>query len=238
MQFIVGSTSAELVNTLRRAAIFNVPTLAIEDVYFVENSSALYDEQISARLGLLVLKAKSDKLKPLAACSCKGKGCKLCQAKFVLKEEGPKMVYAKDLTSEGAEILHPATPIIWLDKYQKIDLTATAAIGVGSDHAKWNTGLFYYHHFPNIKIKNATALKKLLSNAPFKQVFDNKLNIKTYNYDLCMLCGEKSNSAVEVTPAKNKFVVYVESWGSIEPIDILKKAANVVKEEIGELKLK
>jgi len=238
LQFVIEGVSPELVNSLRRAATFKVPTLAIEDVYFTENSSALYDEQLALRLGLLVLKTKTDKLVLPNECKCKGKGCKLCQAKFTLKEDGPKMVYASDLKVENSEVVYPKTPLVWLDKDQKIDLTAGAVLGRGSEHAKWNTGLVYYHHFPEIKIKNKNALSKLVSKAPFSHVFNSKLEVKSRNYDMCVLCGEESKGAIEVSSAKDKFVVYVESWGQLSPKAILVKAVEIVEAELGELKLK
>jgi len=136
-------SSAELANSLRRAAIFKVPTLAIEDVYFTENSSVLYDEQIAIRLGLIPLKT-SAKLSLHNECACKGKGCKKCQIKVELKEKGPKMVLAKDLKITGAEVVYPEMPIAWLEATHEIDLKASAAMGLGEEHAKWNTGWAYY----------------------------------------------------------------------------------------------
>ena len=63
--FIIDKITSELANSLRRAAVFKVPTLAIEDVYFTENNSAMYDEQIALRLGLIALKADG-KMNPAA----------------------------------------------------------------------------------------------------------------------------------------------------------------------------
>jgi len=175
--------SAELANSLRRAAIYKVPTLAIEDIYFTENNSILYDEQIAIRLGLLVLKANIDKLSLPSGCSCKGKGCKKCQVSVELKEKGPKMVYAKDLKIVNAAVVHPETPIVWLEDSHEIDLKANAVLGTGEEHAKWNTGWAYY-----------------------KQ-------------------------------EGNKLIFTLESWGQLEPKIILKKAAEIVKSEIKEVKL-
>ena len=41
-------------NLIRRSCMDEVPTLAVEDVEFGDNSSALYDEVVAHRLGLAV----------------------------------------------------------------------------------------------------------------------------------------------------------------------------------------
>jgi len=189
--FELSDANASLVNSLRRAAVYKVPVLAIEDVYFTENSSVLYDEQIAVRLGLLPLKANVNKMKLPAECTCKGKGCKKCQIKVELKEKGPKMVYAKDLKITGAEVIYPETPIVWLEETHELDLKAAAVLGTGEEHAKWNTGWMYY-----------------------------------------------SQGADAVKSSPSKFKVTLESWGQLAPKVILKKATEIVKKELGELKLK
>ena len=54
--FLITDTEAYIVNALRRMIIEEVPTMAIEEVTFSKNQSALYDEIIAHRLGLVVLK--------------------------------------------------------------------------------------------------------------------------------------------------------------------------------------
>ena len=56
INFILSKTERVFVNTIRRMIIDEVPTLAVEDVEFRANSSALYDEMIALRLGLLPIK--------------------------------------------------------------------------------------------------------------------------------------------------------------------------------------
>ena len=68
---LLKETNPTEVNMLRRMIIDEVPTLAIDEVNFIKNSSALYDEILALRLGLIALKTdlKSYNLPK----DCKGK---------------------------------------------------------------------------------------------------------------------------------------------------------------------
>lgn len=52
--------NAAIANALRRILIAEVPTLAIETIYFINNTSVIQDEVLAQRLGLIPL--KGDKL--------------------------------------------------------------------------------------------------------------------------------------------------------------------------------
>src|SRR3989344_8339713 len=95
--FIIRDTTPGFINTLRRVMISDVPTLAVKKVTFTKNNSALFDEMIAHRLGMLALTSDSVSYNLTSKCSCKGEGCTKCQSSMILKAEGPLTVYASDL---------------------------------------------------------------------------------------------------------------------------------------------
>ncbi|MEM4311986.1 MAG: DNA-directed RNA polymerase subunit D [Nitrososphaerales archaeon] len=130
-------------NALRRFALSEVYTMAIDDVVIIENSSVLYDELLAHRLGLLPLKTDLERYVPPEECECKNPlGCPKCRVMLVLDAEGKdgiKTVYSGDLVSEDPEIrpVSDNIPIVKLAPNQKIKLEAYAKLGRGKDHAKW-----------------------------------------------------------------------------------------------------
>ena len=55
MEFILNNADAAFANALRRIMIGEIPTMAVEYVDIEENTSGLFDEVISHRLGLIPL---------------------------------------------------------------------------------------------------------------------------------------------------------------------------------------
>jgi DNA-directed RNA polymerase subunit D len=133
----------QYVNALRRLSISEVPTLAIDDVIILENSSVMHDEAIAHRLGLVPLRTDLDRFVMPHDCDCKSTlGCSKCRVLLVLDSEAnekTKVVTSGELLSED-ELIKPVSrdiPIIILAPSQKLKFEAYARLGVGKDHAKW-----------------------------------------------------------------------------------------------------
>jgi DNA-directed RNA polymerase subunit D len=130
-------------NAIRRVAISQVPTMAIDDVVILENSSVMFDELVSHRLGLIPLKTDLDRFNLPEDCDCKNAlGCSKCRVLLVLDAEAAdriRTVSSGDLISEDPESkpVSDAIPIVKLAPGQKIKLEAYARLGKGSEHAKW-----------------------------------------------------------------------------------------------------
>jgi DNA-directed RNA polymerase II subunit RPB3 len=59
LKFTLTSSSAAMANALRRILISEIPTMAIDQVHIHTNTSALHDEYIAHRLGLIPLISES-----------------------------------------------------------------------------------------------------------------------------------------------------------------------------------
>jgi DNA-directed RNA polymerase subunit D len=232
VSFLIKNTDVFFVNTLRRLMIEEVPVMAIEDVEIRENSSALYDEILAHRLGLVPLKTDLKSYTLPDECKCKGEGCAKCTLKLTLTAKGPGMVYASDLKSKDPKVkpIYPKTPIVELFKDQKLKLEATAVLGKGKDHAKFSPGLFFYKNKPVIEILKKDALTEECIKVCPKNVFivkNKKIEIdkdKTLECDLCQACVDACKGALKVSSSESDIIMYIESFGQLDPKDIVLNA--------------
>src|SRR3989344_6668615 len=99
LTFLLKDSDEVFANTIRRLIIEEVPTLAVEDLELKDNSSALYDEMLGLRLGLLPLKTDLKSYELKEKCKCNGEGCARCELKIALKVGRKGYVYAEDAQS-------------------------------------------------------------------------------------------------------------------------------------------
>lgn len=142
--FLLSGVKVRFANALRRAMLTEVQKLAIDEVNIQENTSFLYDEQLSLRLALIPLKTDLGAYGPDD------------QVSLTLKAESPEragytMVYSKELISSDPRVgaAFENIPIVKLISTergfgsvrtiarQKISLEAIAKLGQGKEHAKW-----------------------------------------------------------------------------------------------------
>ncbi|HEU4823049.1 MAG TPA: DNA-directed RNA polymerase subunit D, partial [Nitrososphaeraceae archaeon] len=98
----------EYINALRRLAISEVPTLAIDDVVMIDNSSVVHDEAIAHRLGMIPLHTDLKRFVMPHDCDCKSTlGCSRCRVLLVLDAEATertRIVASGELKSEDEEV--------------------------------------------------------------------------------------------------------------------------------------
>jgi DNA-directed RNA polymerase subunit D len=233
--FLIKDTTPAFVNALRRSIIEAVPTMAIEDVEFKQNSSVMYDEMIALRLGLLPLKTDLGSYNIISECTCKGEGCAKCTVTFTLSAKGPCIVYASDLKSKDPAIVpvYPDMPITKLLKGQELELTATARLGFGKEHSKWTPAHAYYAQEPKVKVNNnSPKLVECKSKYP-PQIFDGgkisdkkiiELNLVDAVEGIC-------DEVVKVEYDDKNIIFSIETFGQLDLKTIVKKALDSLKSQ-------
>jgi len=146
IEFEVEGITTALAGELRRIMISEIPTMAIEWVDFHKNDSVLWDEIIASRLGLIPLIFDSKFYNMKDACKCSGKGCAHCQVMLAFKKKGQCMAYSEDLKSSDKNIkpVYDKIPIVELSEGQELEFEATAQLGLGKKHAKWQGAVVGY----------------------------------------------------------------------------------------------
>ncbi|MDD5111593.1 MAG: DNA-directed RNA polymerase subunit D [Candidatus Altiarchaeota archaeon] len=146
ISFNIKDVDVPMLNALRRTVVSEIPVMAIESITYTTNTSIMGDELLSHRIGLVPLKTDQKMFNNIADCTCKGKGCGKCTVKLTLKADGPKTVYSGELTPADGETspVFDTIPLIKLTQSQHLDFEATAQLGIGKDHAKWQAGVAAY----------------------------------------------------------------------------------------------
>ncbi|MFW6378424.1 MAG: DNA-directed RNA polymerase subunit D [Nanoarchaeota archaeon] len=239
LKFTLQGVSAAYANTLRRLMLGEVPTMAIEDVSFTHNDSILYDEILAHRLGLVVWNTDLDSYNMTSACPCKGAGCPQCQLKVTLSVTGPKTVYAKDLKSADPNVrpVHPDTLLVKINEGQELEFEAIATLGTGKEHSKWDPGLIWYYHEPNIKVNNNHKDFDAFKDKYPPHVFDETGKIDKKRISTPQLIDAVTGVNDEIVNVKldtDSFVFVVESFGALPAHEIVTRALGVFDAQIEE----
>jgi DNA-directed RNA polymerase subunit D len=208
--------SEPLANSIRRS-VNEIPTLAIDEVEIFKNDSALYDEVLALRLGLLPLKTEksmSDKTK----------------IEFKLIKKGPCTVYASDLSGSG-DVIYPEMPLTIIKENHSLELAATARLGTGLEHSKHVPGLCYYRHL--LEGKSTKEIDKIVQKS--------KSDFKPEKSGQKWICDLEDG---EINEIKNidkdsisdipELIFIIESYGNIPAKDILSGAIKALSSNLKE----
>ncbi|MBW2995871.1 DNA-directed RNA polymerase subunit D, partial [Candidatus Woesearchaeota archaeon] len=150
--------------------------------------------------------------------------------KMTLVGKSAGYVYAKDIKSKDKKCVpvNPDMPIAKLLKGQKMELVATAMMGQGKEHAKWSPGLVIYKNYPIIEVNSKGESCEDASRKCPAKVFEftkGKLTVvNPLNCTFCNACVEVCPDGIKVEESKSDFIFNIESWGQIDPRDIVKEA--------------
>ena len=234
-------------NSIRRVAIAEVPTMAIEHVFVHKNTSVMDDEILAHRLALIPLKTDLTKYVPCDEAGCESEfGCPECSTSLYLEakaEDSEKVVYSGDLVSEdGITIpVSPDIPIVKLAPRQEVSLEARAVMGRGKDHAKWQpVSVAVARGVPRVKLSEGlepSTYRKLLELCP-RGVFseeEGRLIAKAeYKCTLCDLCRRDLPGSVEIEVDETSSILELESVGQLEPEEIVLRSIDILIRKLRE----
>ncbi|WP_129113334.1 DNA-directed RNA polymerase subunit D [Halegenticoccus tardaugens] len=229
-RFVVRGLTPALANGIRRAMVADVPTLSVDTVRFIENSSVMFDEMIALRLGLVPLTTPLEDFE-------EGETVTLA-----LDVEGPATAYSGDIRSSVPEV-QPANenvPIIELKRDQRLELEAEAVLDSGKSHAKHQGGVAVgYRHLQRVEV---------VGDAPeFEEAEPNIVRgvVETDAGEL-VLADEFDNDLSERYPGKEvevhdvpgAFVFHVETDGSFSVDELVLRAIESIDLRAAELEEK
>ena len=258
VRFLLEDTSPAFANALRRVLISDVPKMAIEDVEFhlgpiraedgkeYESVSPLFDEIIAHRLGLLPIPTDPTLYNPRPSCpSCHGEGCPSCTIIYSLNKRGPTTVTSGDLEPIGDEKLRikdPNIPIVKLGEGQAMLVYATAVLGTGRDHAKWQaTHGVSYRYYPTVKA-GSKAMDPLSPDVPYCSSHMETTAMEEQSLELssdCAACKTFRDAykvdAVKAGNDPSRILMSFETDGSLTAPEVLRKAFEILAARFSDL---
>lgn len=213
-----------IANALRRY-VFQIPTLAIDEVEISRNDSPLYDETIAHRLGLVPLRTEK-----------KHNAKTEIVLKLSAKTEGP--VLSGGLEG-GAKVVYDAIPITTLQKGQVMEVAATAKLGRGKDHTKHTPGMIFYRHVTELTT-DASLKDEILRACPELTLKEKGSHISFVDdgilerAEVCEGIAERAKKDITLSPQEN-LILTVESFGHIDAQEILPLAMATLRDDLSKL---
>src|SRR3989440_4528670 len=259
MRLLIEETEPSYANALRRVLVSDVPKMAIEDVEFhlgpiraeegkeYEGVSPLFDEMIAHRLGLVPIPTDLGLYNRREDCpTCHGEGCPNCTIIYSVNKRGPGLVTSGDLEPIGDAKLRPTDqkiPIVKLGDGQAMLVYATAVLGNGKDHAKWQaTHGVGDRYYPILKAggKNLDALDPAVPF--FESDMESPATEEEETLELssdCKMCKKFIDQyKVESVKAGNdptRIVMEFETDGSLSAKAVLVASLDILAKRFSEL---
>lgn len=238
----------EVLSSIRRAAIEEVPTMAIDDVIIVKNNSVIHDEVLAHRLGMIPLRSKEalEKYNPPEMCA-ECVDCENCFAKLYIMEtvntkEDKLVIYSGDIKSVDQDVVPVIKdiPIVVLGKGHSIEIEMNARLGRGKEHIKWSpVSVSVLLSVPQLVFDLSKCSENESSmclscireyDEGLAEEISNKKKgeIKLYDFSntsLLKYCESKHCSrCVKVNYLENERILKLESTGALPVEDIFRQA--------------
>ncbi len=200
-----------LLNALRRAVISEVPAMAVSEVDFYENNSAMFNDYLANRIGLI----------PLTWEEGIEDDVRITLSLNVEAVEEIKTIYSRDLVSTDPKIkvFTETIPIMVLNKGQRIRAEGFAVKGTAKQHARFQSAMASYGKAGEFKAvdKCKKCSSPMTAFAPLvgkKDLPDNSF--------LCSNCEKQDGEGKE-------FLFIVESFNNLSAKEQFDRALKVLE---------
>ncbi|MEX0920863.1 MAG: DNA-directed RNA polymerase subunit D [Candidatus Pacearchaeota archaeon] len=212
-----------IANSIRRY-VNQIEVLAVDEVEIKKNDSALYDEAVAHRIGLIPLKRKKSALKSGGTLN--------------LSVKGEKTVYSGDFEGDFT-IVYDKIPITLLNAGQEVKLTGEVKAGKGVEHSKFSPGVMFYREISELTLdKNLLEeIKIACPEANIKEKGDKIIVLddqKKEVADACEGIASRNRKKVDIEK-KDGLIITVESFGQMSPEEIFVEAISVLKDDLESL---
>ena len=259
IRILVKGVNHIFMNMLRRVIMADVPKMAIHNVDFhhgplgssmegdeeveYESTSPIFDEMIAHRLAMIPIPTDLEIFLPRSECTCEGEGCPSCTIMYAINKRGPCTVYSGDLepvNNEAYRIKDDLIPITKLGKGQALLAYATAELGAGRQHAKWQAAQavgFQYYPKITIKKKGSENYEDCVRACPRGVLkWDNKKRaIKVVDLEACNLCKACMETCdkgvIEIGYDETSFLFSFETDSSYTPQAVIKAAIEILNKK-------
>ncbi|MCU4740251.1 DNA-directed RNA polymerase subunit D [Halobacteria archaeon AArc-m2/3/4] len=226
-RFLVRGVTPAFANGIRRAMVADVPTMAVDTVRFIENSSVMFDEQIALRLGLVPLTTPPE-----------GEFVEDDTVTLSIDVQGPATAYSGDLVSSD-DLVQPAdenVPIIQLKDDQRLEAEADAIMNHGKNHAKHQGGVAVgYRHLQRVEVVgDLDEFEEQESQIVRGVVEDDGELVPTSEFDHD-LANRYPGKEVRLEDVPEAFVFHVETDGSFTVDELVTRAADSIIDRATEL---
>ncbi len=257
IRFVLTDAAPQVANSIRRTLLADVPKMAVHNVEFhlgpimgedgteYESVTPLFDEMIAHRLGLIPLPTYLDEFNFRSECTCKGEGCPSCTVMYSLNKKGPCTVYSGDMEPLGSDkfrVKDEFIPIVKLGQNQAVLVYATAELGSGRQHAKFQAVQAPgYRYYPSLKFNyDKLDVSKFDVNCCPERILEKRdSKIVVTDVEKCTLCKACADAApkgaVEVKGDDTRFVMQFETDGSLTAAQALSKSLELLEKKSVEL---
>ncbi|KAJ5125556.1 RNA polymerase II subunit 3 [Penicillium atrosanguineum] len=219
VDFKLSSCDLAFANSLRRAILAEVNTVALDLVEIESNTSVLPDEMLAHRLGMIPLNSKNceSDLEYTRECDCEDH-CVRCSVTLSLHtrcSSGIMPVYARDLIVQGERMNDTIGD-------PEIKLTCLAKRGTAKEHAKWApTSAVGFEYDPHNNLRHvdywyeqdAKSEWPISANSQWEPAANPDM---PFDYDA----------------EPNIFYIDVESIGNLEPDVIIQQGINILMKKL------